>query len=101
MGWNGDGYLGYDGDRWCCLLWWTGWRHLSLGISLHLWEPNLEIHLPFCFLRVGMVPTPKPCIVCYSGSCDECGADVVRGQHFDQVREKLYCARCWEGRDGG
>lgn len=26
---------------------------VSLGIQVHLSEPTIEVHLPFCFLRVG------------------------------------------------
>lgn len=28
---------------------------ISLGVSLHFWGPNIEIHLPFGFIRIGLV----------------------------------------------
>jgi hypothetical protein len=31
----------------------TGWGHFSLGFHVSLSEPNVEIHLPFGFLRLG------------------------------------------------
>lgn len=34
-------------------IWWTSWRHLSLGFHIDLQSPNIEIHLPFCFLKIG------------------------------------------------
>lgn len=33
--------------------WFVGWDCLSLGLHVCLSEPNLEIHLPFGFVRVG------------------------------------------------
>lgn len=52
--------IGYEGE-WCCCYWWfTGWCHLSFGVHVHLCAPNLEIHLPFGFVRVGHVTDPVP-----------------------------------------
>ena len=36
-----------------CLFWFTGWSNISLGITINVWLPNLEIHLPFFFFRIG------------------------------------------------
>lgn len=36
-----------------CYIWFTGWNHISLGLHLYWSLPNIEIHLPFCFLRIG------------------------------------------------
>jgi len=36
-----------------CLFWFTGWANISLGITVNVWLPNLEIHLPFFFFRIG------------------------------------------------
>ena len=33
---------------------------LSLGISLHWQMPNIEIHLPFGFVRIGWVRADQP-----------------------------------------
>jgi len=39
--------------KFACYFWFTGWSNISLGISVNVWLPNLEIHLPFCFFRIG------------------------------------------------
>jgi hypothetical protein len=31
----------------------TSWRHFSLGFHVDFASPNIEIHLPFCFIRFG------------------------------------------------
>lgn len=31
----------------------VGWSDISLGVSISLTMPNIEIHLPFCWLRIG------------------------------------------------
>ena len=33
--------------------WHTSWYHISLGFHIDLSMPNVEIHLPFCFFRIG------------------------------------------------
>ena len=30
-----------------------GFWHLNLGISIDFYSPNIEIHLPFGFIRIG------------------------------------------------
>ncbi len=35
----------------------TGWSNIQLGISISIKQPNLEIHVPFGFIRVGWVLT--------------------------------------------
>jgi hypothetical protein len=32
---------------------WQGFRSINLGVSLCLEKPNLEIHIPFGFFRIG------------------------------------------------
>ena len=34
--------------------WFVGWSCLSLGIHTDLKIPNIEIHIPFGFIRLGM-----------------------------------------------
>jgi hypothetical protein len=42
--------------RWFVAIWhFNGWNHLSLGLHVDPMLPNLEIHLPFGFARVGWV----------------------------------------------
>jgi len=36
-----------------CYLHFVGFNNINFGISLDWLSPNLEIHLPFCFLRIG------------------------------------------------
>lgn len=39
--------------RFVCYLHWIGLDNISLGVSINWHVPNLELHLPFCFVRVG------------------------------------------------
>lgn len=39
--------------KFVCYFYFVGWLDLSLGISVGLAQPNLEIHLPFGFIRIG------------------------------------------------
>jgi hypothetical protein len=34
-------------------LWFVGWEHLSLGVSINYRLPDIELHLPFCFIKLG------------------------------------------------
>lgn len=45
--------FGWRGKVYEAILWRTRWTHLSFGFSIALEVPNVEIHLPFCFLRIG------------------------------------------------
>lgn len=45
---------GYEGDRWVCFFWFVGWDCLSLGLHLCTSAPNIEIHVPFGFIRIGV-----------------------------------------------
>lgn len=36
-------------------LWFVDWKCLSLGVHLNLTPLHIEIHLPFGFLKIGMV----------------------------------------------
>lgn len=52
--------VGYDNGRWVCYWWFVGWDCISLG--LHVCSSNVEIHLPFGFIRVGRPSRPmNPC----------------------------------------
>ncbi len=42
-----------------CYLHFIGLDNISLGVSLNWHLPNIEIHLPFCFIRVGWIVTYK------------------------------------------
>lgn len=37
--------------------WFNGWSNLSLGLSVSLYQPNIEVHVPFGFFRIGWVVT--------------------------------------------
>jgi hypothetical protein len=37
----------------CCYFWFVGWANISVGITVCLKGPYLEIHVPFGFFRVG------------------------------------------------
>ena len=36
-----------------CYFYFIDWKHFAFGVSLSLHEPNIEIHLPFGFIRIG------------------------------------------------
>jgi|GEM_PF-3747909 len=39
--------------RFRCYFFFVGWDCLSLGLHVSVWCPNIEIHLPFGFIRIG------------------------------------------------
>lgn len=52
--------LGYNppynhagGRAFIAYLYLVGWDCINLGVSVCLSLPNVEVHLPFCFLRIG------------------------------------------------
>jgi hypothetical protein len=44
---------GYEGRQWVGYFWFVGWDCFSLGLHFCASAPNIEIHLPFGFLRIG------------------------------------------------
>ncbi|TCD15154.1 hypothetical protein [Oricola cellulosilytica] len=42
-------------DRFQCYFWFVGWWAISFGFHASLRDPNVEIHLPFGFVRIGWV----------------------------------------------
>ena len=47
-------YEGNNEGKFVCYFYFITWEHISLGVHIHLGKPNIEIHLPFGFIRVGM-----------------------------------------------
>lgn len=47
-------YGWFSKEGFVCYYWFIGWWHWSLGINIYPLAPNLEIHLPFGFLRFGI-----------------------------------------------
>ena len=45
--------FGHDGDRWIIYYYFIQWSHVSLGLHVDFSVPNVEVHLPFGFIRVG------------------------------------------------
>jgi hypothetical protein len=39
--------------RWCAYFYFVGWNCLSLGLHIDVRSPNLEIHMPFGFFKIG------------------------------------------------
>lgn len=37
----------------CCFINYLGLTRISLGVSIDWMCPNIEIHLPFCFIKLG------------------------------------------------
>lgn len=55
--------IGYEGPKWVAIFWLTGWFHFSLGFHIDFAAPNIEIHLPGGFLRLGrQAPPTRPLI---------------------------------------
>lgn len=44
---------GYDGEAFTAYYYFIGYNHISFGFHFDLSVINLEIHLPFGFLRIG------------------------------------------------
>jgi hypothetical protein len=44
---------GWNSPDWCCYFWFVGWDCISFGLHVCVGGPNIEIHLPFGFLRIG------------------------------------------------
>lgn len=53
-----------------CHFWFAGWDCLSLGVHVCFSLPNIEIHLPFGFCRIGWEKAHRPMKwrVCRMGS---------------------------------
>ena len=45
---------GYEGKKWVCYFYCNGLNHFSLGFHFDWTLPNIEIHLPFGFIRAGV-----------------------------------------------
>ena len=53
--------------RFVCYFWYLGWDHISLGLHVCPTLPNIEIHLPGGYIRIGWHDTPMPNITRYKG----------------------------------
>lgn len=40
-------------QRWVAYFWFVGWTCISFGFHVDVGSPNIEIHLPFGFIRIG------------------------------------------------
>lgn len=45
--------FGYEGSHFVCYFYAVNWLYFSLGVHISLENPNVEIHLPVGFLRIG------------------------------------------------
>ena len=39
--------------RFVAYFWFVGWDCLSIGLHVAICQPNLEVHVPFGFFRIG------------------------------------------------
>ncbi len=60
--------LGYEGRTWVAYFWFVGWDCVSLGVHVCLSAPNIELHMPFGFFRVGKRSDPISVIICLTQS---------------------------------
>ena len=44
----------------CCYFWLVGWDCISFGLHVAIMQPNIEIHLPFGFIRIGWIKRRPP-----------------------------------------
>ena len=44
-----------DKRQFVAYFYFVGWSNISAGISISLYQPNVEIHIPFGFFRMGFV----------------------------------------------
>ena len=52
---EGSGIFTEKKREFVCYWWFVGWDCFSLGFHISLMSPNIEIHLPFGFFRIGWV----------------------------------------------
>ncbi len=62
--------FGYDGPRWTACWYFVGWDCISLGVSVCVSLPNIEVHLPFSFIRIGRKAPPPPGGYEFTVPCD-------------------------------
>lgn len=43
----------YKERRFICYIHFIGLDNVQLGLAINWKQPNVEIHIPFCFIRVG------------------------------------------------
>lgn len=36
-----------------------GWYYIQFGLHVSFWDPNIEIHIPFGFFRIGWIKREK------------------------------------------
>lgn len=41
--------------KWGVYWWFVGWTCISFGFHIDVGSPNIEIHLPFGFIRIGRI----------------------------------------------
>ena len=58
----GGRQCGYESKRFVAYWWFVGWDCISLGAHVCTSAPNVEIHLPFGFIRIGRPPPPVDAI---------------------------------------
>lgn len=51
--------IGYEGKKYICYFWFVGWWAFSLGIHIDVKSPNIELHIPFGFIRIGKKHAPS------------------------------------------
>ena len=39
--------------KFIAIFYFQGWNEISLGVSIDIKRPNLEIHIPFGFIKIG------------------------------------------------
>lgn len=59
--------FGYEGEQFVCYFWFVGWDCISLGAHVCLGAPNVELHMPFGFVRIGRPGKPSRAALAQEG----------------------------------
>ena len=51
--------IGYEGETFDAYFYFVGWDCLSLGLHVCTSVPNVELHIPFGFFRIGRAANPE------------------------------------------
>lgn len=51
--------FGWEGERFEAYFWFVGWDCISFGVHVCLSLPNIELHVPFGFMRIGASPQQR------------------------------------------
>lgn len=60
----------------------TSWASIQAGFHIHVGMPNIEVHIPFGFIRIGWVQVPSGPVIFVGGKRKIWGLDPYRDVEF-------------------